>query len=451
MNGEALFQALLFAGAALAALGLLVGYRTRLMTFVVWVLVLSIQWRNPMVLGAGETLLRLLLLWAMFLPLGAYWSVDRALHQGTAAARRLSMRFVSVATAGLFLQIAFMYWFTALLKSGPQWRIDGSAIYYALSLDQLATPIGTFLLQFPKLLEVLTFATIGLEAFGPFLLFFPFFTGVVRTGAVVAFMSFHFGIWLTMPLGIFQALAVFCMVCFLPGWFWDKASQWLWPRYTKLQKALHALWVNRRPRVPSWPRTEHPSHEGTVEGTAAVGKEPITLRSSLAANLLAFFLVLYILFWNITTVSEIRMPERLAHLGPLLGVVQIWDMFSPNPLKEDGWYVIPGTLQGDREVDLSGVLRDDFGIREVSWEKPHYVRATYKNEHWRKYLEVIRTPQHVDQHLYLGRYICREWNMRHSASEQLTDFEIVYMVEMTLPDYEYSTPEPRVLWEHNCS
>ena len=444
MSGEALLQALLFAVAALSALGLLVGYRTRLMTLLVWLLILSIQWRNPLVDGAGETLLRMLLLWSMFLPLGAFWSVDRAL-KGTAA-RRWSTRFVSVATAGLFLQIAFMYWFTALLKSGPEWRVEGTALYYALSIDQLATPIGTFLLHFPALLEVLTFATIGLEAFGPFLLFFPFFTGPVRTGAVLAFMSFQVGIWLTMPLGIFQALAVFCMVCFLPGWFWDKVTSWLRPRYGGVRRVLHAFWVNHRPRLPTWPRTEQPS----LESTAPRSKEPITLRSSLAANLLASLLLLYALLWNIMTVSEIRMPERLAPLGTLLGVVQTWNMFTPYPLKDDGWYVIPGTLQGGQEVDLSGVLRDDFGMREVSWEKPHYVRGTYKNEHWRKYLEVTRNPQHIDQHLYLGRYICREWNARHTGSEQLTDFEIVYMVEMTLPDYEYSTPEPRALWEHNC-
>ena len=30
-------------------------------------------------------------------------------------------------------------------------------------------------LQFPKLHEVMTFATIGFEAFGPFPLFYPFF------------------------------------------------------------------------------------------------------------------------------------------------------------------------------------------------------------------------------------------------------------------------------------
>jgi hypothetical protein len=52
LNGEALFQALLFGIARLAALGVLVGYRTRLMTFVAWVLLLSIQLLSPLVNGS---------------------------------------------------------------------------------------------------------------------------------------------------------------------------------------------------------------------------------------------------------------------------------------------------------------------------------------------------------------------------------------------------------------
>jgi hypothetical protein len=233
------------------------------------------------------------------------------------------------------------------------------------------------------------------------------------------------------------------MVCFLPGWFWDKAARRCRPFYGRLHRALNALQANRRLRLPAWPGTGDPC-------TAAGSEEPMTLRSSLAVNLLAALLILYILLWNITTVSEIRMPERLTPLGPLLGVAQIWNMFAPFPLKDDGWYIIPGTLQGGREVDLAGVLRDEFSAQEVSWEKPRDVRSTFKNEHWRKYLEVVRQ-HHMAQHLYLSRYICREWNARHSGGEQLIDLEIVYVQEWTLPDYEYSTPERNVLWEHDCS
>ena len=56
------------------------------------------------------------------------------------------------------------------------------------------------------------------------LLFGPFFTAPVRTGTALAFMSLHFGIWLTMDIGIFPWISAFCMVCFFPAWFWERAT-----------------------------------------------------------------------------------------------------------------------------------------------------------------------------------------------------------------------------------
>ena len=103
---------MLFGAAALALLG---GYRTRPMSVIVWVLLVSIQWRTPVVMNEGDTLLCALPFWGFFLPLAAYWSVDRT-HEATP--QRLSTRFLSLATYGLFLQIAFVYWFAAFLKTG---------------------------------------------------------------------------------------------------------------------------------------------------------------------------------------------------------------------------------------------------------------------------------------------------------------------------------------------
>jgi hypothetical protein len=479
VSGNLFFQALLFGIGMLAALGMLVGYRTRLMTIITWVLLLSIQMRNPLVGSASQDLLRMLLFWGMFLPLGAYWSLDRARK---VAVPRLSMQFLSFATVGLFLQVAFMYWFTAILKSGPEWRVDGTALYYALSFDQLATPIGSYLLQFPGLLKVLTFATLGLEAFGPILLFFPFFTTLVRTGAVVAFMSLHFGIWLTMDnLGLFPWISAFCMVCFLPSWFWNNASKlasWVSKRPNLERQSQHLgggrgvlqlYWLRLRALLSPVGGVGHPSIAAGVaadggqsqpagedsaeleaQRNTVAGGEQIRLRSSFATNLLALFFLLYVFFWNITTVSELKMPERLLPLSYFPGLGQSWGMFTPSPSTEDGWFVIPGILRGGEQVDLMGVTRDDFTLQQVSWEKPQYVPSTFKNEHWRKYFEMIMTRQHAEQSLHFGRYICREWNARHTRAEELMSFQIIYMLEETLPDYQNPTPQHRVLWNHDC-
>jgi hypothetical protein len=481
MNGGRLFQALLFGVAALAAFGMLVGYRTRLMTFVVWVLLLSIQVRNPLVNGSESPMLRMLFFWGMLLPLGAYWSVDRA----RSALPRPSPRFLSLATFGLFLQIAFVYWFTAALKSGPEWRTDYTALYYALSLDQLATPIGHLLLDFPSLLQVLTFGTVVLEALGPLLLFCPFFTGPVRTGGALAFMSLHFGIWLTMDIGIFPWISAFCMVCFFPTWFWDRASTLrsvllrrvelarrlqlatarLASAIVSFSKAVLSFLMDARqlllagPALHGDPLADHtaapvPSPAAGAIGTAETRHveepEPAELRSSLATNLLAFFFIFYILCWNLTTATSFTLPERIVPLGPFLGLDQYWGMFAPSPSDEDGWYVIPGELRDGQKVDLMPITRDDYSMHPITYEKPQDIPATYKNEHWRKYLENIYNQDHADQRLYFGQYICRQWNAHHTGADTLETFRIIYMLELTLPDYRQSKPEKVDLWNHEC-
>ena len=70
----------------------------------------------------------------------------------------LPNRTLTFATFSYLLQTAFVYIFSAMLKSGKEWIPEGTAIYYALSLDQFTTAFGYFLYQFPLLLKILTFA-----------------------------------------------------------------------------------------------------------------------------------------------------------------------------------------------------------------------------------------------------------------------------------------------------
>jgi hypothetical protein len=193
----------------------------------------------------------------------------------------------------------------------------------------------------------------------------------------------------------------------------------------------------------------HMTPNEASNGTPA-GSQNRMLRSSLVTNLLAFLFLMYILCWNLTGVSALTIPKPLVPVGPFLGLDQHWGMFAPSPFREDGWYVIPGNLRGGQHTDLMSVTRDDYGLHAVSWEKPQDVSDTYENEHWRKYLENIYMQKHADQRLYLGQYICREWNARHAGSEQLRTFQITYMLETTLPNYQQSTPQKVVLWKHSC-
>lgn len=484
MSGDALVQAALFATAGVAGLALLVGYRTRLATMVVWVLLISVQVRNPLVLSGADLLLRMLFFWSLFLPLGAWWSVDRATGR---VPKVTQTQYASCGTAGLLAQFALLYWTTGALKSGVEWHGEGSALYYALSLDQFATPFATWLLQFPELLRWLTWGALALELGGPFLLFSPIFTRHLRVAGVVAFALLHLGIRLTLSIGMFPAVAAFTMVCFLPGPLWDRLGRW-WARalptvrgwwagadgrIAATNRALTELRARLAPLVAplladapglSRPPGDPVTWQGRQgwRGAVAAGAmwqarpgrrepAPMGLRASPLSDLLALFFIVQICFLNFAAIFHYPINASSYALGSYLQLDQAWGMFAPFPLKEDGWYVIPGQLRDGREVDLMPLTRGDFGqYAAVSWEKPSSVAATYKYERWRKYLTNLWQRENSGQRLYLGRYLCRTWNAHHTGTQQVLTFQIYYMLEVTQPDNRPGTPERVLTWEHNC-
>src|SRR6185312_12180126 len=110
MSGTFLFQAGLFLIAGLFALMLLFGVRTRFAAFASWFMLVSLQMRNPVILQGGDVYLRELAFIAMFLPLGAMYSVEAALDP-TPEEQRNTRSPVYFSTFGLALmaQIALLY------------------------------------------------------------------------------------------------------------------------------------------------------------------------------------------------------------------------------------------------------------------------------------------------------------------------------------------------------
>src|SRR5438270_13839298 len=80
ISGQFVFEVILFLIAGLFAVMLMFGIRTRLASIASWFMVVSLQMRNSSILQAGDVYLRVLAFIAMFLPLGALYSVDSALN-----------------------------------------------------------------------------------------------------------------------------------------------------------------------------------------------------------------------------------------------------------------------------------------------------------------------------------------------------------------------------------
>jgi hypothetical protein len=430
VNGNVFFQGFLFATALCFAIFLLFGFYTRLSTVISWIFLISLHTRNPMVLQGGDDFLRVLLFWAMFLPLGARFSVDNERNRD----KPLQHEAPPLTSIALVLQIASVYLFTMLFKRDPVWYESFTAVEQALRIDHFTTPFGHFLLQFPELLRIATMATVFLEWFAVFGLLTPIFTQQIRLLASFLLIGFHLlGLQLTMNLGLFPWICAAAWIAVLPSFFWE--APWI----VRFVSQLSLLFKRLLPEgLLSFScleiRCSCPKISSLIVKTAKTG--------------FILFTLVYVSLWNVRELSpevvQRYFPYSMNWYARTLRIDQRWNMFSPYPMTDDGWYVIEGKLRNNQAVNVwSPEL-------PVSYEKPSLVSSMYPTQRWRKYMMNLWSVENAQHRLYFGRYLCRSWNSSHAEDEHLMTFNIYYMREDTLPDGSEKAPEKVTLWSHYC-
>jgi predicted DCC family thiol-disulfide oxidoreductase YuxK len=219
-NGTAGFALLMFLVEMLAAAALVLGWRARIAALLCFVLHGSLLNRDQMVLLGGDLLLVCLLFWAMFLPLGARWSVDAALARRPPPQKN---QHLSWASAALLIQVMSVYFFSGYLKTGREWWPDGTAVDYALQLDQYALPLGVWLREnFPWLTTALTYFVFFMQRWGSLLMFFPLFNAPLRFVLTLLFMAMHVGFLFTLALGTFPFVSLASLTALDGGWIWER-------------------------------------------------------------------------------------------------------------------------------------------------------------------------------------------------------------------------------------
>ena len=223
ISGRKEIIALLFLLAFIFAVAMLVGYRTKLTTFISWFLYISLINRNPLIVEIGDYILKLGLFFSMFLPLGACYSIDSALNNSN---KPIPKSIFSIGTTAYLIQMASMYVFSALLKTKNSEWVDGTALFYVLNLLTVTTPFAQKLLQTSvSNLKLLTLSVVKFEFYGPFLLFSPFLFGPIRTALFFVFALLYINFGLFLDLENITYIGITVMIPFLPGWFWDKVSE----------------------------------------------------------------------------------------------------------------------------------------------------------------------------------------------------------------------------------
>ena len=419
-SGSPRAVAALFALAAVAALALVLGFRTRVATVLSWYLLVSLQARNHYVaLLGGDYLLRMVLLWGIFLPLGERWSLDAARRAQPARGSVLSL-----ASAALVLQIFVMYFATGVLKSGELWA-RGWALHYALNLHQYETPLTPLLLGQPWLLRVLTRYTLWLERLGPFLLLLPVVQPAARLLALALFGSLHVGMAMFLNIGPFPIMALCPWPAVLPG------------------RLLDAL--GSRLRVVARPRADSLAPQGGAAEPPPPRRGPFAgrLAQAVVGAALAYTIVSQALI-----LAGAGVPRPLHAFGTLFRINQSWAMFAPDPSPTAMWLGVDGHLAG-------GGHYDPFRATAAVWERPANIPASSRGFRWRLYtwtalLKGPRYPRFAEHQGDFAAFLCREWNASHSGDEALVSLDTLAFLAVTHDAASEYRP-PMVIHTHTCA
>jgi hypothetical protein len=351
--GSATAQAVLFAAAGVGALALVVGYRTRLATALSVLLLLSLQFRNPLVLTAGDLTLSVLLCFGVFLPLGGRYSLD-AVHSD---ARRGQVSNVRTAAPLLFL-VVLVYGANAVTHLQSEAWSSGTAVETVFGVDSLTILGGSVLAGYPLVLAVFNWVWVGMLVAAPLLLLA---SGRSRSTLCSLFLGAHLGILLTLSIVTFPLVNCIGILLFVPSSAWDRLSglgPGLLPESFEVRARELTDWLYR------------------PDGPAVPDRYAVVVRT--AGSVVAVAILVVITAWAVTSVA----PSQVAD-GDDRSLSKhdsyVFTVFSPEPVRTDGWYVAPATLE-------SGLVVDAYRLTSVGPKSVPDHGRNHAGPRWTTYL-----------------------------------------------------------------
>lgn len=204
---------LYFVFSIIAAVFLLLGFKTRLASFVNAILHIGIINRSLFLVYGGDSVLLIFLIWSVFLPLGEKYSLD------SCSARRdtkVESSHTSISCFGALIQFAAIYVMAALQKNGVTW-LDGSIIHYVLHQDRIVTNLGVWLRENApwRFLQLSGYLSLLFEYTIPIGLLSPICRPEMRRIAIVSVFLLHGGIALTINIAMFPYVMMACSLMFI--------------------------------------------------------------------------------------------------------------------------------------------------------------------------------------------------------------------------------------------
>ena len=139
---------------------------------------------------------------------------------------------MSWAVLAIVAQLAVIYLFNAVQKTGPGWR-DGTAVHHVLYYANIVTALGVWVRGWitPRTCQLLTWSTRVTEGALPLLLLTPFFRRPARWLAIALIAALHIGFALFLNLGVFVPAMLVFIPFLVPASDWDRLER-LWAKST---------------------------------------------------------------------------------------------------------------------------------------------------------------------------------------------------------------------------
>lgn len=447
----------LFVLTGVVAVLFIVGYRTRIVSIAAFGLVISLDHRNPLVLSEADTLLRHLLFWGMFLPLGERWSIDSL--QRDAQPRT---RVVGMGTALILLQMVVFYLVNGYHKyQSSQW-FDGTAAAVMLRRDEKTLVLGELVRPLMPLVQI--------GSVGWFLLLIGAWSLVVardrlRTGLVILFITGHLFLGVSFLIGLLSIISIAGVILFLPGGFWRDAHvavRWLGADrfvFTEIVAPIGDVgqWLaSRLPKPTLLTDRQHPFRRGVHRVTLVA----IWITIGLVLAVLLVSQIAPVVTGLSADVSESPgvkdVVDNATVLWPImttsqsLGVAQSsWNLFGSAP-PWDRYYVFPAETVGGRRFDV-------YNNRSLSFERPYRQLQrqydTYR-EHFFMSALLVRTGVQDDDRLShaLAEHFCGIWPQRYGSHISHLNMYVVFERVAVDRAYDPSARETYTIefYRHGC-
>jgi hypothetical protein len=375
LHDSVAWSATVLALEGLAGIALALGCFTRLATIVGWVALMSVIRRTSLAANAGDVWLACQMFWAMFLPLGARWSVDALRRDGHPISPPIPGAACSVATAAIVVQLVVVYLGAGLAKCNADW-FTGDALIHAISVHDHGTPLGMTVGNDPWVTRPLQWAVVAGEVGLPLvLLAMP--APTIRIGIVALFSIFHVAIWLGMTVGLFPLVGLVAWLVVLPAEFWGRRERAGETRVATL--GLTASWTC---------------------GCACV--------------IAAMAFILQLPWWR-----QEQLPLPLAMAVNLTGLHQEWQMFGGVPARAQ-WVYGRALLADGSEVDL---LR---GGRPVERDLPAGGFTSLPHHRWHTFFWHLARPTATVFADPSARALAKQWNASHGPDKRVVSLEIRY-------------------------